>query len=73
MEQLIAALKQFEDRNNISASLLIHSDGSCGLMEFWNEEDLGSFDSFEKLLKFLCETQYKLDQMGVCLRPCKIK
>lgn len=73
MEKLIAALKEFETRNNISASIIVNSDGSFGLMEFWTEEDLGSFDSVEALLKFLSETQFKLDEKGICLSPCQIK
>lgn len=73
MEQLISALKQFEARNNISASIIVHSDWSFGLIEFWTEEYLGNFDSLDKLLKFLAETQYKLDGRGVCLSPCQIK
>ena len=72
MEQLISALKEFETRNNISAFVIVLSDGSFGLMEFWEEEDLGSFKSFEDLLKFLLETQYILDEQGVCISPCKI-
>jgi hypothetical protein len=73
MEELISALKQFETRNNISASIIVNSDGSFGIMEFWTEEDLGSFDTLDKLLKFLSDTQYELDDKGVCLSPCKIK
>jgi len=73
MEQLISALTRFEARNNISAAVIVHSDWSFGLIEFWTNEDLGSFDSFDSLLKFLSETQYELDDRGVCLSPCKIK
>lgn len=73
MEELISALKQFEKHNNISASVIVNSDESFGVMEFWTEEDLGSFDSTNDLLKFLLETQYILDENGVCLSPCKIK
>jgi hypothetical protein len=73
MEELISALKQFETRNNISASIIVNSDWSFGVMEFWEEEDLGSFKSIEDLLKFLSETQYVLDEQGICLSPCKIK
>lgn len=71
MEELISALKQFETRNNISASISVNSDGSCGVMEFWTEEDLGEFNSTEDLLKFLLQTQYVLDENGICLSPCK--
>ncbi len=73
MKELISALKQFETRNNISAFILVHSNGSFLLMEFWEEEDLGSFKSIEDLLKFLLETQYELDGRGICISPCKIK
>jgi hypothetical protein len=72
MKKLISALKEFETRNNISASIIVQSDGSYGVMEFWKDEDLGSFDSTEDLLKFLSETQYKLDEKGLCLSPCQI-
>jgi hypothetical protein len=72
MEELISALKQFETRNNISAFVIVLSDGSFGLAEFWEEEDLGSFKSVEDLLKFLSETQYELDEKGICISPCKI-
>lgn len=73
MNELISALKVFEARNNISASIIVNSDGSCGVMEFWSEEDLGDFNSTEDLLKFLLETQYKLDEKGICLSPCQLK
>lgn len=73
MKELISALKQFEARNNISAFILVHSDGSFGLMEFWEEEDLGSFKSIEELLNFLLGAQYELDGKGICISPCKIK
>jgi hypothetical protein len=73
MEELISALKQFEARNNISAFVIVLSDGSFGLMEFWEEVDLGTFRSIEDLLKFLLETQYILDEQGICISPCKIK
>lgn len=72
MDKLIFALKQFEARNNISASVIVNSDGSFGVMEFWTEEELGEFNSTEGLMKFLLQTQYELDEKGVCLRPCKI-
>lgn len=72
MDKLINALKSFEARNNISASIIMQSDGSFGLKEFWTEEELGSFNSAEELLKFLSETQYILDKMGVCISPCQI-
>lgn len=73
MKELISALKEFERRNNITAIVIVNSDSSFGLEEFWAQDDLGSFDSFEDLLKFLNETQYVLDENGVCHRPCKIK
>jgi hypothetical protein len=73
MDQLISVLKQFETRNNISACIIVNSDGSFGVMEFWTEEDLGSFDSAEGLLKFLSQTQYALDEKGLCLNPYQIK
>ena len=73
METLISALKEFETRNNISASIIVQSDGSFGVMEFWTEEDLGSFDSIADLFKFLSQTQYVLDEKGICVSPCKIK
>jgi hypothetical protein len=73
MDKLISALKKFESRNNITAIVIVNSDCSFGLEEFWAQDDLGSFDSFEELLKFLNETQYVLDEKGVCHRPCQIK
>jgi hypothetical protein len=72
MKELISALKQFETRNNITAIVIVNSDSSFGLEEFWAQDDLGSFDSIDELLKFLKETQYKLDENGVCKRPCQI-
>jgi hypothetical protein len=73
MKELISALKEFEARNNISASIIVQSDGSYGVMEFWTEENLGDFNSADDLLKFLSQTQYVLDEQGICLSPCKIK
>ena len=73
MEQLISALKEFEARNNISVSLIVQSDWSFGLIEFWTQDDLGSFNSLEELLKFLTDAEYELDKYGDCVRPCKLK
>lgn len=73
MKELISALKDFETRNNISASIVVQSDWSFGVIEYWTEECLGNLDSFDGLLKFLSETQYELDETGICLSPCKIK
>jgi hypothetical protein len=73
MNELISTLKYFEGRNNISASVIVNSDGSFGLQEFWSEESLGSFGSIEELLKFLTDTQYALDEKGICIKPCQIK
>lgn len=73
MKELISALNEFETRNNISASVIVNSDGSCGVVEFWSQEDLGDFNSTEELIKFLLQTQYVLDEKGVCLSPCRIK
>lgn len=73
MEELLSALKQFEKRNNISTSVIIQSDESFGVVEFWSNEDLGSFDSYDDLIGFLLVTQYELDETGNCIKPCKLK
>jgi hypothetical protein len=72
MKELILALKAFENRNNITTIVIVNSDSSFGLEEFWAQDDLGSFDTYDELLKFLTETQYALDESGVCIRPCTI-
>lgn len=71
MEKIIEALKYFEGRNNISAFVTVHSDGSLELLEFWEEDILWTCASPEELIYYLLNTKYELDENGVCIKPCK--
>jgi hypothetical protein len=69
MKELIDALKYFEDRNNISAFVTVHSDGVLELFEFWEEDNLASFKTSEEMHHYLLTTQYALDEEGICIKP----
>ena len=69
MRALLSKLIEFEKRNNISAYFQIHSDGSGSLHEFWDNDELLEFTSYEDLEKFLEKTQYKLSENGRCIVP----
>lgn len=69
LEETIELLKEFEKINNISATIVICSDGSFGVDEFWEKDNL--FDGSHKQVQiFLKHTKYKLDEEnGRCLNP----
>ena len=53
MEKLLKLLNEFEERNDISTNLIIFSDGSNLLEEFWTGDTLHGFDTIKNLKKFL--------------------
>ena len=73
MDEIIELMKSFEKRNNISISMLIMSDGSGSVSEFWDYEGLKGFADIEELKDFLKNTNYLLDENGKCFSPVKIK
>lgn len=68
-EGLQVKMIAFEQRNNISITLDLCSDGSGLIKEFWNEEVLFRFDTPEDLEVKLKITQYQLDENGYCISP----
>lgn len=69
MEELLTCLKEFESRNNISAFITMHSDGTIELLEFWEEDVLKSFKSYTEAVEYLSITKYQLDDNGICIKP----
>lgn len=72
METTLQLLKEFEKRNNISVSLIMHSDGSGMLEEFWDGEELFQFDNYSDLYEKLFTIRYKLAEDGRCLSPVQL-
>lgn len=72
MEEFLKNLNAFEERNNTSAMVLIHSDGSASIKEFWDSEELAGFKDVDSLNKYLKETQYKLSENGRCISPVQV-
>lgn len=72
MERTLKLLNNFEKRNNISTTLVIHSDQSGYLDEYWEEETLKSFKTINELEEFLKGTQYEMTDCGICISPVRI-
>lgn len=72
MEEILKLLEEFEKRNNISAFINLHSDGSSSIQEFWKDDILFSGGSIDELRTFLINTQYKLDENGRCISPVEL-
>lgn len=72
-EELENLMELFEKRNNMSITFCFHSDGSFSIEEFHDNEFLfwGTKD-FDMLKLFLIETQYELDEDGLCNSPTVI-
>lgn len=73
MEKTLELLESFEEINNISTTLILMSDGSGTVEEFWNKEELKEFKSVIDLHDFLRYTQYELDENGRCFSPVRKK
>ena len=59
----------FEQRNNLSITLDLCTDGSGLVREFWDEDVLFRFDTPEDLEDKLDNIQYQLDENGYCISP----
>ncbi len=73
MQDMIGLMKEFEKRNNISIAFQLCSDGSCHFEEFWKDEILAECETIEQAIEFLKNTEYELDENGLCLSPVRIK
>jgi len=69
MKKLADAMKRFEERNNISIYIDFHKDFSGGVYEYWQNRELFDYDSEDELFQFLDNTQYQLDENGLCISP----
>lgn len=71
MEEILKLMYGFEERNNLSITLEINSDGSGNLREFWDDEIIKEFDDTNQLKSFL-ETGNLEMKDGQCASPIKI-
>lgn len=72
LKPILKLMKSFEKRNNISITLLLCSDGSFGIEEFWENDMLFEGD-LKQVNVFLEHTKYKLANDGRCLDPVEIE
>lgn len=72
MIETLKLINEFEERNNISVSLVLHGDGSCFLQEFWDYEVIKSFDKIEELHTFLENGKLKKAKDGRSVSPIEI-
>jgi len=72
MDKLVENIKKFEQRNNVSAMVVIHSDGSNEVKEFWDSENFARFDNIEKLHEYLERATYKMSKNGRMVNPSKL-
>lgn len=72
MDKLIKNIKKFEERNNVSAIVVVYSDGSNEVKDFWDSENFASFDSTEKLHEYLERSTYKMSGNGRMISPSKL-
>ena len=69
MDVILALMSEFEERNNVSISITLFSDGSGDVSEFWEEESIIEFKNKHELVGFLGMAKYKLSEDGRCLSP----
>jgi hypothetical protein len=60
MEDLLKLMDEFEKRNNTSISLDLCSDGSGTLKEFWDGDEIKSFENSSELFCFLEKGKLKM-------------
>lgn len=73
MENIIELSKEFEKRNNISITVCIHSDYSGFICEFWDKEEITSFEDLKGLVEFLSNANLRKDKSGRSLSPVIIE
>lgn len=69
LEKIFMLIENFEKRNNTSITLRLNGDGSGSVEEFWEQDELKTFDNKDELIKVLAETQFELDENGLCYNP----
>ncbi len=72
MKKTLKLMNEFEKRNNLSISLILETDGSCTLLEFWDSDVLKEFHTVEEMEVYLKDTQYLLNENGRCVHPVQI-
>ena len=72
MDKLIENIQHFEKRNNVSAIVVVYSDGSNEVKEFWDSENLASFKDMKSLHEFLENATYKMSENGRMISPSKL-
>lgn len=72
MEKILGLINSFEERNNLSVSMVIHSDGSGHIMEFWDNEEIFSFDNMHDFEHKASSINLKKDEKGLSLSPIEI-
>lgn len=72
MVDTLKLMNEFEERNNISTTIEINSDGSGNLREFWDDEIIKEFDTIEALNSFLTNGKLKLAEDGRSVNPIEI-
>ncbi len=71
LKETLELMKEFEERNNININLIICSDGSFGIDEFWEGDTLFE-GSIKEIHIFLKHTKYKLADNGSCYDPVQV-
>lgn len=71
MNDFLKLISVFEERNNISVSILLHSDCSGIIREFWDEDFIKKFDNKQELFNFLEDGKLKMVD-GRSVNPIEI-
>lgn len=64
MKESVQLIKDFEERNNFSIVVALHSDGSSNIEEFWSDRVIFRGDTVEQLENYLKTEQYEFDENG---------
>lgn len=72
MKELLHLINNFEKRNNISTTLILQSDGSGHLEEFWDEETIFDFEDTDNMTHLLKNIQLLINEDGYCSKPIQI-
>jgi len=61
MKEILILINNFEKRNNISISVVLHGDGSGSIQEFWDYDEIKTFENEEQLIAFLSIAELEKD------------
>lgn len=69
MKELLKKMNEFESRNNLSIDVILFSDGSFSIREYWDEEEFIGGSTTEELMGILDNMNCQRAADGRCIKP----